>query len=75
MSTRYPKPGDLLRLDRRASIQFCDPITVRVKKVHDRSTYDGWVWLSVYQLNQRGDATMVRDLFVRLTGLTWLPGR
>ncbi|MFG2051850.1 hypothetical protein ACGFIW_31010 [Micromonospora sp. NPDC048935] len=42
------KAGDLLRLDRAASIQFMIPITVRVIRKLDWITYDGWCWIDCY---------------------------
>ncbi|MEU7574839.1 hypothetical protein [Micromonospora sp. NPDC049240] len=42
MSARPIRAGDLLRLDRAASVQFCRPITVRViREIASRSTFDG----------------------------------
>lgn len=56
-------------LTRAASPQFSVPVSVRVIRTLDRSTYDGWVWIEVYQLNQAGDATARRTLFVRAAGM------
>ncbi|MET8043613.1 hypothetical protein ABZU25_22450 [Micromonospora sp. NPDC005215] len=39
------KTGDMLRLDRAVSVQFMRPITVRVIRVLDWITYDGWAWI------------------------------
>ncbi|MEU8313989.1 hypothetical protein [Micromonospora sp. NPDC049033] len=64
------KAGDLLRLGRAASVQFCRPITVRViREITDRHPYDGWAWIEAYELNGRGVAVAKRELFVRLAGL------
>jgi hypothetical protein len=41
----------------------------RVIRVHDWPTYDGWVWLDGYQLDQSGDAVERRSIFVRIDGL------
>ncbi|WP_431936314.1 hypothetical protein [Micromonospora sp. RP3T] len=73
MSARPIRTGDLLRLDRAASVQFCRPITVRViREITDRQTFDGWTWIEVYELDGRGDAVAKRELFVKPAGLHWL---
>ncbi|MFC0505716.1 hypothetical protein [Micromonospora costi] len=66
-----PKPGDLLRIDGRASVQFAGDraLTFRVVSVPDRQTYPGWVWLTGYVLNRRGEATAKREIYVQLAGL------
>ncbi|MGV9764874.1 hypothetical protein [Micromonospora tulbaghiae] len=70
------KAGDLLRLNRTASVQFCRPVTVRViREIEDRHTYDGWTWIEAYELNAKGDAVAKRELFVQPAGLHWLDGR
>ncbi|MFC0099658.1 hypothetical protein ACFFKH_19325 [Micromonospora marina] len=70
------KAGDLLRLGRTASVQFCRPITVRViREIEDRHTYDGWTWIEAYELNAKGDAVSKRELFVQPAGLQWLDVR
>ncbi|PTA45280.1 hypothetical protein [Micromonospora sp. RP3T] len=73
MSARPIRTGDLLRLDRAASVQFCRPITVRViREITDRQTFDGWTWIEVYELDGNGDAVAKRELFVQPIGLRWL---
>ncbi|MEU8052377.1 hypothetical protein [Micromonospora haikouensis] len=64
-----PKAGDLVQVTRAASVQFVEPIRCRVVRVLDWITYDGWVWLDVYQLDGRGDAVARRSIFVRPAGL------
>ncbi|SCL40857.1 hypothetical protein GA0074692_6017 [Micromonospora pallida] len=67
-----PKPGDLLRVDGCASVQFGGEraLTLRVVAVHlDRPTFDGWVWLTGYVLDAAGLATTKRELFVQFAGL------
>ncbi|MEU8156320.1 hypothetical protein AB0B94_21905 [Micromonospora sp. NPDC048986] len=63
---------DLLVIDGRASVQFAGDraLTLRVVSVCDQPTYQGWVWLSGYVLNSRGDATTKREVYVQLAGLT-----
>ncbi|GGM51643.1 hypothetical protein GCM10011608_40710 [Micromonospora sonchi] len=70
MSAR-PSPGDLLIVDRNASVQFAGDraLTFRVVSVSDRPTYHGWIWLTGYVLNRRGDAIGKREIYVQLAGL------
>ncbi|MEV4770561.1 hypothetical protein [Micromonospora humida] len=70
-----PRPGDLLIVDRAASVQFTGEraLRLRVVSVSDRPTYDGWVWLTGYVLDRRGEATAKREVFVRLAGLRPAP--
>ena len=67
-----PEPGDLLRIDGRASVQFAGDraLTFRVVSICDRPTYAGWVWLTGYVINRRGRATAKREIYVQLAGLT-----
>ncbi|MEU0548208.1 hypothetical protein [Micromonospora sp. NPDC005979] len=69
--TARPCPGDLLVVDGRASVQFAGDraLTFRVVSVSTQPTYDGWVWLTGYVLDRRGDATVKREIFVQLAGL------
>ncbi|WP_405090481.1 hypothetical protein OG767_23100 [Micromonospora sp. NBC_01392] len=76
MSARPIRAGDLLRLDRAASVQFCRPITVRViREITDRSTFDGWASIETYELDGRGEAVAKRELFVQPAGLRWLDAK
>lgn len=50
-------------------MQFLRPMLFRVIRVHDWSTYEGWVWLDGYQLNAAGDAVERRSIFVQRAGL------
>ncbi|OZV81051.1 hypothetical protein CA850_12980 [Micromonospora echinospora] len=66
------KPGDLLRVDGCASVQFGGDraLTLRVVSVlDDRPTFDGWIWLAGYVLDAKGLATDKRELFVQRAGL------
>jgi hypothetical protein len=63
------RPGVVLLLTRTASPQFHRPVTLRVIRVLDRPTYDGWLWVEGYQLNPRGEAIDRRSLFVRRAGV------
>lgn len=69
MSPQGPKVGDLVHVTRAASVQFIKPIMCRVIRVLDWTTYDGWCWLDVYELNAKGDAVARRSIFVRPVGL------
>ena len=66
---RSVRSGEVVRLGRAASVQFAHPIVVRVIRVHDWSTYDGWVWLDVYELDADGWAVDRRSVFVRADGI------
>ncbi|WP_431882397.1 hypothetical protein [Micromonospora gifhornensis] len=70
MSVR-PSPGDLLLIDGRASVQFAGDraLTLRVVSISDRQTYDGWIWLTGYVIDRRGNATTKREIYVQLSGL------
>ena len=65
------RPGDVLRLDSAASVQFADDraITFRVIRVDERPTYEGWVWLTGYELDPSGAAVERREVFVQVAGL------
>ncbi|KXK59424.1 hypothetical protein AWW66_24260 [Micromonospora rosaria] len=67
------RAGDLLHLTRAASLQFGRPILFRLIRVQtDWITYDGWVWLDGYQLDDRGDAVARRSVFVQRAGIRTL---
>lgn len=59
-----PRPGDVYRVTRMASIQFIRPILFRVIRMQDWATYDGWAWIEGYELNAAGDAVGRRTIFV-----------
>lgn len=64
-----PRSGEVIRVTRAASVQFAAPMMFRVIRVHDWSTYDGWVWLDGYELNAAGEAVDRRSIFVQVNGL------
>ncbi|GHJ17083.1 hypothetical protein TPA0908_50780 [Micromonospora sp. AKA38] len=66
-----PQPGDLLRIDGRASVQFGGDraLTLRVVSVGPELTHLGWIWLTGYVLDRHGLATAKREIFVQLAGL------
>ncbi|MEV1157714.1 hypothetical protein AB0J27_20175 [Micromonospora chokoriensis] len=63
------RAGDVLRLTETASVQFMRPITVRVIRELEWDTYQGWVWLDVYELDSRGDASARREVYVCREGV------
>ncbi|MCX5065298.1 hypothetical protein OOJ91_05330 [Micromonospora lupini] len=71
MVTGHPSPGDLLVVDGHASVQFAGDraLTFRVVSVSDQPTYQGWIWLTGYVIDRRGEATAKREVFVRVAGL------
>lgn len=68
---RLPTPGDELWIGREASVQFAGQprFVFRVISVCPKPTYHGWVWLTGYQLDTRGNAVAKREIFVQLAGL------
>lgn len=70
-----PQAGDILRVTRKANVQFLHPILFRVIRIHDWPTYDGWMWIDGYQLNAAGDATLRRSIWVQPAGLEYLGDR
>ncbi|WP_438871522.1 hypothetical protein [Paractinoplanes lichenicola] len=58
-----------MSLTQAASVQFAAPVLFRVIRVHDRPTYEGWVWLDGYELDGAGAAVQRRSVFVQLSGL------
>lgn len=65
------KPGNVVRIGARASVQFGAgrEITMRITKVQDWPTYHGWCWLTGYVLDHNGEATDRRDVFVQCAGI------
>ena len=66
-----PRPGDLVYVGRRASVQFSGTsgFNFRVIHIHERATYAGWCWLDGYQLNAHGEAVERRSIYVQPAGL------
>lgn len=74
--SQVPSPGDLILVTSRASVQFVKPMTFRVTKVlTEFITYDGWVWLRGYQLDDKGHAVANREIFVQPAGLVTVQKR
>lgn len=64
------RPGAVLLLTGEASPQFRSrAMTLRLVSVLPHVTYDGWVWLSGYEIDQRGRAVDKREVYVRRAGL------
>jgi hypothetical protein len=75
--TRVPQTGDLVKIGAAASVQFAGDraLLMRVTSVNKKPTYQGWVWLTGYVLNDAGEATAKREVFVQMAGLrTERPG-
>jgi len=71
-----PRPGELLWIDRPASVQFASaPFTFLLLRVHGWSTYDGWVWLDGLHLDPDGHIVQRRSIFVAVAGLTTAPAQ
>ncbi|MFC6022663.1 hypothetical protein ACFP2T_41710 [Plantactinospora solaniradicis] len=72
-----PRPGEVLLLDGRASVQFAGGRTLllRVAVVSGYPTYHGWCWLTGYVLDQSGRAVDRREVFERLAGLCFVSTR
>lgn len=73
---RTPESGEIVLLDAAASVQFAGDraILLRVSRIDERYTYDGWTWLSGYQLDRQGNAVAKRDVFVSLAGIKYRTG-
>ena len=71
MYPESPRPGDVIRVDGDASVQFQGErsMTFRVIRVDPRTTYDGWLWLEGYVLDPAGNPMQRRRIFVRSEGL------
>ncbi|WP_018349639.1 hypothetical protein [Longispora albida] len=65
------KPGDTFMLDGQVSVQFAGRrLPVRVIKMSARrSSVAGWGWAEVYVLDNRGNATERREVFINLAAL------
>lgn len=72
-----PKPGEVVYVDRRASVQFSGDraLIFRMTAVPNWETYDGWVWLRGYVLTPSGQAVAQREIFVQVEGLRRIPPR
>ncbi|SCF18499.1 hypothetical protein [Micromonospora carbonacea] len=66
-----PKPGDVLYVNRQASVQFGGDraLIFRVIKVPEQPTYYGWIWLTGYVLDPKGNALDRREIYVQKAGL------
>jgi hypothetical protein len=73
MTETHLQAGELLWVDRTASVQFVEPILIRLIRVLDQPTYDGWAWIEVYQMDRSGDAIARREIFVQPRKLRRVP--
>lgn len=72
-----PRPGDTVVVGQAASVQFGPgrALVMRLVKIGPPVTADGFGWIEGYVLNQQGNATERREVFVRLAGLRPAPQR
>jgi len=72
-SPTTPRPGQVVVLDRAASVQFAGDrgLTAAILQVNDWSTTEGWMWLTVAVLDPPAarERAAVRTVFVRPAGL------
>ncbi len=70
-----PRSGDVVIVDRRASVQFAGDraLVFRVIAVHKVQTYYGWTWITGYVLDRDGIAVERRSIFVQHEGLRHFP--
>ncbi|MFI0794108.1 hypothetical protein ACH4OY_15680 [Micromonospora rubida] len=66
-----PKPGDVLEIGGAASVQFAGNrgFRFRVIRVCPKPTYWGWMWVTGYVLDDKGQAEDRREIFVQREGL------
>ncbi|MGC4886357.1 hypothetical protein [Micromonospora sp. NBC_01392] len=66
-----PKPGDVLYVNRGASVQFGGDraLIFRVIKISGELVHHDWIWLTGYVLDQAGNALARREIFVQKAGL------
>ncbi|GIF75940.1 hypothetical protein Asi02nite_54580 [Asanoa siamensis] len=68
------EPGQLLWIDRPASVQFAQrPFAFLLLHVHRWSTHTHWIWLDGYQLSDTGQLVQRRSIFVQTAGLQQAP--
>jgi hypothetical protein len=67
--------GTVLHIGGECSVQFAGgrALRLRLVSVDDKPTYPGWVWLTGYVLDARGDATARREVYVRRAGIRVVP--
>lgn len=66
-----PRCGDVIRVDGASSVQFAGgrALLMRVLRVSDRPTYCGWMWLTGYVVDRKGQAVERREIFVQTDGV------
>ncbi len=69
--------GDLLFIGREASVQFDGDraLWLRVTSLDPRPTYEGWVWLTGYVLDEHGAAVERREVYVQRAGVRRVAAR
>jgi hypothetical protein len=69
-----PQPGDLLWIDRPASVQFAlRPFAFLLLHVHRWSTHTGWIWLDGWELSAQGQIVQRRSIFAQTDGIQVAP--
>ncbi len=75
--TRTPRSGDLLRLDGRASCQFAVTQAIWFRVIRPLTpvpyeTWQGWMWLDGYEVDEVGEALLRREVWVKIDGVRYL---
>ncbi|MFY1575935.1 hypothetical protein ACN26Z_13725 [Verrucosispora sp. WMMD703] len=60
MTSRLPHPG--LRIGDEDTLAGARALNLRVVSICDRLAYDGWIWLTGYVIDRRGNATAKREV-------------
>lgn len=71
---RRPRTGDVVKIGSEASVQFAGDrsLILRITKVCDKPTYDGWIRLTGYVLDEGGQTIERREVFVQVAGVRLL---
>lgn len=68
--TRLPRPGEDYYVGAACGVPHkFRPIYFRLVKVDHRPGWDGMLWLHGYELDAKGDASELRDIYVIADGL------
>lgn len=68
------EPGQLLWIDRPASVQFAlRPFAFLLLHVHRWNTYTGWTWIDGWELSAEGTIVQRRSIFVQTAGIQAAP--
>ncbi|WSZ94223.1 hypothetical protein OG990_35600 [Micromonospora sp. NBC_00858] len=66
-----PATGDVVLIGAAASVQFAGDraLRLRISAVNLGPTYHGWIWLTGYVLDKRGQAVDRREIYVQEAGV------